>query len=204
MSEQKAKPDTRNKRTKAQVVADRAVIADMMIEGRGIHYITEHINNIRDGYNLSMSAINYDINVIRKQWIESYLEDINAAKAKELARIDRIEMAAWDAWELSKRTVTKTEKERTENEQVGKTGLAFQKHRKVKAKTTETERDADKEFMKVIQWCVEQRCKILGINAPQRYDISWKKQAEAAGFDPEKVKTDLINQFVSHAEKGLS
>jgi hypothetical protein len=196
------KADTRNKRTKAQIAADRGVIADMMIEGKSVYTIRDHINAIRK-YNLSVSSIGYDMRVIQKEWVETYLQDINVAKAKELARIDRVEKAAWIAWEESKKALTKTEKEKVENEQIGKSGEAYQKHRKVRAKTTEQESNADKEFIKVVQWCVETRCKILGINAPQRYDISWRKQAAAAGLDPDKVKADLVDQFVSAAEKGL-
>lgn len=194
--------DRRNKRTKGQRTADRSIIAGLIIEGKKIHEIRDHINDLRD-YDLSMTSIYKDMKLVQKQWVEEYLSDINTAKAKELARIDRIEKEAWRAWDESKRDIKKTEKERIENEQIGKNEQPFHKHRKVRAKTTQTERDADKEFMKIVQWCVETRCKILGINAPQRYDISWRKQAQAAGVDPDKVKQDLVNQFVAHAERGL-
>lgn len=204
MAAKNKKPDTRNKRTKSQIAADRSVIANMMIEGRTSYVIKDHINSIRDGYDLSTSSIIYDMRIIQKQWVASYLQDINVAKAKELARIDRVERAAWDAWEKSKDPARKTEKEKVESEQLDSGDRAFQKHRKVRAKTTEMDRDADKEFMKIVQWCVDTRCKILGINAPQRYDISWKKQAEAAGVDPIKFQKNLEDQFVAAAEKGIA
>ena len=145
----------------------------------------------------------YDTKVIERQWIEHYLDDVNAMKAKELARIDKIERAAWEAWDASKRTLAKTEKEQVENEQSGKDDKVYQRHRKTRAKKTEQERDPDKKFLETVQWCVEQRCTILGLNAAQRYDISWRKQAEAAGIEPEKLKKKLVDEFVSAARKGL-
>lgn len=194
--------DTSNKRNEMQKAADRAVMIDMLLKGKSMYSIRDEINSMRQGeYTLSYSQIVYDTKVIEKQWIEHYLEDVNAMKAKELARIDKIEQAAWDAWELSKRTIARTEKEQVENEQVGKNDTAFHRHRKTRAKKVEQERDPDKKFMDTIQWCVEQRCTILGLNAAQRYDISWRKQAEAAGIEPEKLKQELVDQFVRAANK---
>lgn len=202
MATRKIKPDTRNKRTPAQRSADRVIISEMLISGKPTVEIRDYINAIRP-YNLSISSIVYDIKVIEKQWVQAYLTDINVAKAKELARIDKVEAAAWVAWEESKRPLTKTEKEKVENEQSSKGNQTTNRHKKARVKTTEIESNADKEFMKIVQWCIEQRCKILGINAPQRYDISWRKQAEAQGIDPDKLSEELVNQFVSYAEKGL-
>lgn len=199
-----SKINTANKRTTMQKIADRKFLVDGLLQGKTMYGVHQELNEARKGeYSLSYSQIVYDIKVIEREWVEHYLEDVNAMKAKELARIDRIERAAWDEWERSKRTIAKTEKEQVENEQVGKDNVAYQKHRKTRAKKVEQERDADKEFMKIIQWCVEQRCKILGLNAAQRYDISWRKQAEAAGIEPEKLKQQLVDQFVNAAKKGL-
>jgi len=197
--------NTSNKRNETQKASDRRVIVDALLKGESMYSAWQELNKMREGeYSLSYSQIVYDVKVIERQWIEHYLADVNAMKAKELARIDRIEMAAWEEWERSKRTLAKTEKEQVENEQIGKDDKTFQRHRKTRAKKTEQERDADKEFMKIIQWCVEQRCTILGLNAAQRYDISWRKQAEAAGIDPEKLKEQLVDQFVDAARKGLN
>lgn len=201
----KRKVNTSNKRNEMQKAKDRQVIVDYILQGRSMYSAWQELNKLRSGeYSLSYSQIVYDVKVIERQWIEHYLADVNAMKAKELARIDRIEMAAWNEWERSKRTLAKTEKEQVENEQIGKDDNTFQRHRKTRAKKTEQERDADKEFMKIIQWCVEQRCTILGLNAAQRYDISWRKQAEAAGVDPDKLQDQLVDQFVEAARKGLN
>jgi hypothetical protein len=194
---------TRNKRTKPQRKADRLVIADMIVRGKSYRQIHDYLKELRD-YKISYSQVRYDAGVIQKQWVEEYLTDINEMKAKELARIDVIEQEAWEAWERSKRTIAKTEKEQVENEQIDKSDTMYQKHRKTRAKKTEQERDADKEFMKIIQWCVDKRCEILGINAAKRYDINWRKQAQAAGINPDTVLDGLTTQFVEMAKKGLS
>lgn len=193
--------DTRNKRTRAQILADRMLIAEKLLAGNGVTEITEIINSIRP-YNLSRGQISYDVKAVEREWVQHYLKDVNTMKAKELARIDRIEREAWLAWEKSKQALSVTEKEQVENEQSDKSDSVYQKHRKVRAKKVETERDADEKFMNIVQWCVEQRCKILGINAPQRYDINWRKQAEAAGYNPDEMVDELASQFVSAAMKG--
>jgi hypothetical protein len=174
----------------------------MMLEGKSMYAMRDHINAIRD-YDISYSQVVYDCGVIQKQWVKEYLSDINLMKGKELARIDRIEKEAWEAWERSKRNITRSEKEQVENSQMDKSDQVYQKHRKVRAKQIETERDADRKFMEIVQWCVEKRCDILGFNAAKRYDISWRKEAKAAGYNPDEVVEDLAKQFVEAAQKGV-
>ena len=199
-----AHPEKATKRNKMQKIGDRAVIVEMLLKGQTLYAIHERINELRKGeYSLSYSQIVYDAKLVERQWVEEYLSDVNAAKAKELARVDKIERAAWEEWERSKRTLARTEKEQIENEQGGADGKAYNRHRKTRAKKIEQERDADRKFMEIVQWCVDTRCKILGLNAAQRYDISWKKQAQAAGVDPDKLQQKLVDEFVEAASKGL-
>src|SRR5260370_27920238 len=45
------------------------------------------------------SQISRDFKHIRQQWRATYIDDLNAAKQEELARIAEIEQKAWLAWD---------------------------------------------------------------------------------------------------------
>ena len=46
-------------------------------------------------------------------------------------------------------------------------------------------------FLQVIQWCIEQRCRIYGLHQPEKFQIDWKQKAVQAGFS----ETEANNQF---------
>jgi hypothetical protein len=103
---------------------------------------------------LTQQQISYDIQKLHKLWVRAQLINIDEAKARELARIDRVEREAWAAWERSKleaQTVTVKTRgtrggqptaERTDKSE-GQTG--------------------DPSYLRIVQQCIEQRCKILGL-----------------------------------------
>jgi hypothetical protein len=72
-----------------------------------------------------------------------------------LARIDRLEQQYWDAWQASKneRQISVTEQTSGDGE-------------KLKAGIRKVEQTGDPRYLAGVQWC--QRCKILGLNAPQK------------------------------------
>jgi hypothetical protein len=90
--------------------------------------------------------------------------DLDAARAKELARIDRLERVAWRAWRRScrqkERASTRLEKALDEGARAGKT---------VSSKQTEG-RDGNAEYLKRVEWCINKRCELLKLNPPQRLE----------------------------------
>ena len=71
----------------------------------------------------------------QKNWLKNTVHDVNILKARELQKIDAMELVYWDGWRRSMDSPA-----------------AYAMH-------------GDVRFLNGIQWCVEQRCKILGISA---------------------------------------
>ena len=101
---------------------------------------------------------------VEKEWLTAMVVDLDAAKAKELARIDRLERVAWRAWRRScqrkERATTRMERKLDEDAQKAKT---------VTSKATEV-RDGNPEYLKRVEWCINKRCELLKLNPPQRLE----------------------------------
>lgn len=138
------------KRHKLEIVRDRAKIAELYIEGK---YQIE----IGDIMGLSQQQISYDIRAIQKQWAESANDLIDRRKMEELAKTDYLERVYWQEWEQSK-------KEKTSQSLKIKDAAHQEKSLK------REERCGDPRYLQGVQWCIEQRCKLLGIY--QQADVS--------------------------------
>lgn len=118
---------------------------------------------IAEELEVSREQIKYDIAIIQKRWRESGLIDMNESKQKELARIDTLERTYWEAWE---RTLEEKTKTRTEQSTSGKGDKDAGKTAKA---TIEKETLlGNPAYLSGVQWCISERCKILGIYAPAK------------------------------------
>jgi hypothetical protein len=142
----------RKGRSPDQIRKDRTEIARLYLEG-----LTQAEIGLR--LSLSRQQVGYDLESVRREWLKSSLMDFNVRKAQELAKIDHHERVCRAAWEESKQV-----REITTTEQV--TGADGER---VKAALRKENQTGDPRYLAGIQWCIEQRCKILGLNAPQRH-----------------------------------
>lgn len=131
------------KRNRVQIKKDRLEIAQLYIRGR-------YQSEIAEMMGLSQQQISHDLKMIQREWQRSTTIALDEHKNRELARIDHLEQTAWAEWEASRReTKTKTVKAKNANST---------------EKTLRTqEQCGDPRYLQTIQWCIEQRCKILGI-----------------------------------------
>lgn len=146
-----------NTRTEDQIRQDRARAAELYKEGWTQSRIAQEIG-------VSQAQISYDLAAIRKEWRESALRDFDAAKMRELEKIDLIESEAWEAYHRSKEERQKAVKEKVEGDTSGRT----------KVQVTTEKVDGDPRFLSQIMACIDRRCKILGINAPERHELTGK------------------------------
>lgn len=143
------------KRTKDQALRDRYVVSELYLKGRNLRQITDELNERPDvEYQLSMSSIARDLNLVRDHWLSSMVRDFDQAKAVELAKLDNLEREAWFAWEWSK-----TEKK---TRTIKATGPRHGLQNVEKTEKTE-ESIGDPRYMQVILQCIEKRVKILGL-----------------------------------------
>ena len=139
-------------RTKTERERDRALLAKLYFQGWLQADIAEKIG-------VSRQQIGYDLGVLRKRWQASALIDFNAAKARELARVDNLEREYWETWERSKE-----QKESTLTKRVDAGA------KRNEAQVRRESQIGDPRFLTGVQWCIERRCKILGVDAPTKVE----------------------------------
>ncbi len=154
-------PDYNGKRRPAQIAKDRKIIGRMYLRGMLQSEIAEKTG-------LSQPQVSRDLKGLHKEWLRSALVDFNEAKSKELAKIDMLEVTYWQGWLRSLKDAEKSITEKTTNDVEKK---ANEKETKIinlghsKARIEHKGQTGDPRFLTGIQWCIEKRCAIIGINA---------------------------------------
>jgi len=176
------------KRTKAQREADLVLIQDWYVRGDSQRTIAERLGDLR-AYRVSHQTICNDIEAILERWRQATVQNIDELKAQELAKINTIEREAWRAWE---RSIGKSERTLAEK----RTGDIVGERSQIIRETL----IGDPRFLEKIQWCINKRCEILGLNAPAKLEHTGKDgrpiEMEArAVHDLSKLSDDEIEQW---------
>ena len=128
-------------------------IAEMYLKGKRQSEIAQSLGT-------SQATISRNLQAVREAWLNSALVDFNEAMARELAKTDNLERVYWESWERSllpfRSKSTKVKPDGTEH------------NRKVE------QRVGNPQFLQGVQWCIEKRCKLLGLDAPERLKLSWE------------------------------
>lgn len=147
----------RNAQERFRILERRKRVAAMYLQGMSQWEIGRQLG-------VTQQCVAKDVRALEKEWLASAVIDIDAAKAKELARIDRLERVAWRAWRRScqrkERASTRMEKKFNEDAKQAKT---------VTSKQTEL-RDGNPDYLKRVEWCISKRCELLKLNPPQRLE----------------------------------
>jgi DNA-binding transcriptional regulator LsrR (DeoR family) len=139
-------------RSTAELARDRRCEADLYLQGWLQADIATELS-------IDQSTVSRDLKALQKQWLASALIDFNEAKAQELAKIDRLEREYWEAWRRSCEDAETVKQRGAPGDEVGKVKTASVE-RTVKGQA------GDPRFLVGIQWCIERRCKVLGIDVP--------------------------------------
>jgi len=148
-------------RRKIQRRRDAKRIGEMYLRGWSQAEIAEELK-------LSVPTISRDLAKLQDAWVKSSLVDYDKAKGKELAKIDQLECEYWDAW-LQSREDKETETQKAIA--VGKTKEDMLPFRKEATKREEGQ-TGDPRFLTGVQWCINKRCEILGLDAPVKSDFT--------------------------------
>lgn len=140
----------------AQGIADRRrKVADLYLRGQNQYEIAKKVRVV-------IGTVSRDLDAIRGEWLRASIQDFNARKSEELARIDQIEREAWAAWERSKKARRKKRKVRTVEVPFAPVDVV----------SVETEvQVGDPRFLDKVSWCVERRCAIWGFDATKQLQI---------------------------------
>jgi len=134
---------------------DFTVIAKMYLTGSTQAEIALHCG-------VTQQQISKDVKEIQARWLASSVRDFDEMRAEQLAKIDRLEMTYWNAWEESKRD------HKRQRAGIKKGGKAQEEM----AETTTEGRDGNPVFLAGVDKCIERRCKLLGLDAPIRAEYS--------------------------------
>lgn len=137
----------KNTRTKQKRESDLERIARLYL--RGVRQV-----DIAAKVGISQQQVSYDLKELQRRWQANAIEAISEAKSRELARIDNLEREYWRAWGDSRKVKIET----------------FTDIRRGTYQTIK--RDGAPSYLAGVQWCIEQRCKILGIYAATRNEHS--------------------------------
>jgi len=171
----------RNAQERFRILERRKRVAGMYLQGMSQWEIGRQLG-------VTQQCIAKDVQALEKEWLASAVVDIDAAKARELARIDRLERVAWRAWRRScqrkEKATTRMEKKLHEDAQQAKT---------VTSKATEL-RDGNPEYLKRVEWCISKRCELLRLNPPQRLEHGGS--ADLPPIQTEIVELTRAQRFV--------
>jgi len=134
-----------------EILSRRAKVSDLYLKG--------HIQaEIARRLDCTQQQVSLDLQVIRDEWRESIFRNFDEKQELELQKIDQLERTYWAEYERSKLPKTrKTSKGRGTTEKatsVEKTDMV-------------EERLGDPRYLEGVQWCVNKRCQILGLDAPK-------------------------------------
>lgn len=127
---------------------------------------------------INQSNVSRDLKQIRSEWLDSRVRDFDAAKEIELQKIDEVERQSWAAWE---RSVGVVERRTTRKKDAGERS-------ETEATVVKTYQAGDPRYLKNVLDCIERRCKILGLDAPEKH-----ADTDSKGNDLDRI--DRINSL---------
>jgi hypothetical protein len=136
---------------------------------------------------LSQQQVSHDLLELRKRWRERALADTAEWVGEQLAKIDWIEREAMEAWARSKE-----ERQTTNTERVVRPLRAVSQGQQPateqldKASVRRYRRDGNVDFLTTIQWCISERCKILGLYKQQPQQLQ-QVNIQIVGVDPNDI-----------------
>jgi len=153
---------------------------------------------IARAFEVTQQTISLDLKAIQAEWLAQAALDRGEWTARELAKIDQVELSAWMAWAKSQENAeilrAKMRGEQSETEKISK-GQA-----------------GDARFLEIVLKCVERRCKILGLDAPKKHKHEhlsedgrnilgeWEQLRQMPADELTKIYCATIETFVEDEE----
>lgn len=204
------------KRTVVEKEHDLEFIAELYLKGFSQMDITEQLNEARVGhYELSRQQVRKDIQTIHKRWIETSVNMMEQRMIIECSKLDNVEHEMWNLYERSQQSRKITENTLISGQNTGSdedksgkvvkgkvvsSGVGAQKSKgfsRFKSITREESNIGDLEILKEIRITVMERSKLLGlVTTKSQVNINWRKEAEAAGIDPQEFVNTATERII--------
>lgn len=128
---------------------------------------------IADELGVDIAAVRSDLTHLSKQWKREAKRSTDKLIREQLGRLSTLEAEYWEAWEASKKPTTKTSKQTKKSTKNGDETTA-------KVDTTTT--SGDPRFLEGVHKCIEQRRKLLGLDAPEKTESIIKIDSDDEGL----------------------
>lgn len=175
--------------------------ARLYAQGRTTFEIREHLAKNRT-YTLTTGQINLDMKEVVRRWRTECISTIDDHKAKALAQIDEVYRMYLEAWENSKKPVTEVHTEEIDDKTTSSKATTLPAYSRRKKQSKVTGSYGEVRFLEGIMNCIKERCKILGLEAPQEINVrNWREEARKTGIDAGEVFNSMVGKFVSEAAK---
>lgn len=174
----------------------RTFVSEYFLKGYSARAITRVMKE-KIGRSLDRQTITKYVKQNLQEWAEQNMANITEAKAQQLMKIDKLESTYWEAWDESKEENRENTVE-TESfpSQAEEGEMKVQKQRD-KVRTQKTHGDAS--LLKGIEWCIEMRCKIMGIGS-DKIDITTQGNPLNKNIDLSSLDTETLKK-IKEAQK---
>jgi predicted transcriptional regulator len=172
-----------NKRTKAQRELDLDKLSEMRLEGKSQ-------NEMAQALGLSQSQVSQDLKKLDARW-EAAIGNTHLHKAREAAKLDRLERKFNEAW---KRSLEDKETKVAEKITVGEVT-------RTKAVSRLEKRDGNPAFLAGALACIEKRCALIGLAAPKRLTLETLQQV--LDSLPTDLALEIRDVIVNTGRQGL-
>ena len=153
------------------ILERRSRISEMYLRGVAQYLIADELN-------VSTSQVSRDLKKLEDQWRFSCDTNTDEVKARELAKIDKLEKEYYDAWIRS--CNVKTKKSAKKKGLTSKTGKPLGIDSKEQT-FTEEQMIGDPRFLEGVRWCITKREEIFGYGAAKKIDLSSKGEKLQGG-----------------------
>lgn len=145
----------------------REEIADLYIRGKRQWEIAQR-------FGISQPMVSRHLDAIRQQWRASAVRDFDAARERELQKLDALEREYWTAWEASRNPARTNTTETTSEpgppptaapdaQPEAEPSKPVDRPTKIKRGRKREHRDGNPAFLSGVERCIQQRCKLLGL-----------------------------------------
>lgn len=148
---------------KTEIASRRQQVAEMYLRGQSQAEIGETLG-------CDQATVSRDLTELRKEWLDRSINHVDQKKAIELAKLDRLEVTYWEAWERSLKDA-----ETTISESGGKFGSKTILRREGQS--------GNPAFLEGVLKCINKRCELLGLDAPKKTDLTSGGKPIQAGSD---------------------
>tara|TARA_R110000803_G_scaffold34031_2_gene74463 strand:+ start:190 stop:813 length:624 start_codon:yes stop_codon:yes gene_type:complete len=148
---EKIRKSEKKQNTLMETTFNQTQVASFYMQG-----LTQKV--ISDKVGCSIATVRRHMESLREEWMNRSLYDFSRAKAEQLAKVDEVERVAWEQFSLSASRESLTE--------------FLDANDLVTSQIKNTSKNAQEiKWLEKIQWCIDQRCKILGLYAPKQQII---------------------------------